>query len=116
MTPRSRNIINAVGVVIVLATITIIAVVKIQRARATEYRTFASPDGAYELVVYRIPPLVASMPGQAGDASGFITLYDSSKHVLYRTDVEIVSSIDRIDWDVNQVQIRGIAVWKLPRD
>ena len=84
------------------------------RVMASEYRTFQSPDGKYKLVVYRLPEFSRIMPGQAGDAPGYIKLYDSSGHMLAEKDVVMVQIADRITWKKNKVNVWLVAEWDLP--
>jgi len=83
------------------------------RSLAREYRTFLSPSGDYRVVVYRIPMLFG-FPGQSGDASGFVRLYDKSNHVLQQKDVDMVEVVDRVDWRGDHVEIELFADWLLP--
>jgi hypothetical protein len=48
----------------------------LRRSTAEEYRTFASPDGRFQIVVYRIP-MSSALPGQDSDAPGFFQLRDA---------------------------------------
>jgi hypothetical protein len=52
------------------------------RARASEYQAFESPDGRFRVVVYSFPSPAPMMPGQGGDARGFVRLYDLSGRLL----------------------------------
>ena len=85
-----------------------------RRAGAEEYRTFTSPDGCFQIVVYRIPAGVA-MPGQSSDAPGFFQLRDArTGRVLRERSVELVQLVDRIEWSPTNVEIRLFADWRLP--
>lgn len=84
-----------------------------RRATAEEYKTFWSPDRHYRLVVYRIPTLFA-MPGGAGDAPGYVRLYDQSGRVLQEQDVEMVQLVERVSWENGKVTIPLISEWELP--
>jgi hypothetical protein len=74
-----------------------------------------SPDGRFKMVVYRIPMTMA-MPGQAGDAPGFVRLYDQrSGRVLEQKDVEMVQMIDQVEWSPTNLYIKLFADWRLPK-
>ena len=81
---------------------------------ATEYRTIESPDGNYKIVVYRIPAFSISMPGQSGDAPGYVRLYDKVGRILEEQNVDMVQNIDHADWEDNKVRIKLFAEWDLP--
>jgi len=85
-----------------------------RRSRAEQYRTFASPDGRFEIVVYRIPNRVA-MPGQSSDAPGYFQLRDArTGRVLRERTVEMVQLVDQIEWSPTNVEVRLLANWRLP--
>ena len=82
---------------------------------AEEYRTFASPDGRFEIVVYRIPSRIA-MPGQSSDSPGYFQLRDArTGRVLRECSVEMVQFVDRIEWSATNVDVRLLADWSLPK-
>jgi hypothetical protein len=86
-----------------------------RRSGAEEYRTFASPDGRFQIVVYRIPTGVA-MPGQSSDAPGYFQLRDTrTGRVLRERSVEMVQLVDRIEWSPTNVDVRLLAEWSLPQ-
>ena len=86
-----------------------------RRSGAEQYRTFASPDGRFEIVVYRIPSRVA-MPGQSSDAPGYFQLREArTGRVLREHSVEMVQLVDRIDWSPTNVDVRLLADWRLPQ-
>ena len=83
--------------------------------RPVEYRTFTSPDGRLEVVVYRIPVFFAA-PGQASDAPGLIQLRDSrTGRVSARSRVEMVQLVEQVEWSDTSVTVGRLADWKLPR-
>jgi hypothetical protein len=80
-----------------------------------EYRTFASPDGRFKVVVYRSRQWLGAMPGQAGDAPGSVCLYETANgKLLERKRVEMIQLVDQVTWPVTNVDIKLIADWKLP--
>jgi hypothetical protein len=85
-----------------------------RRALAEEYTTIWSPDARYKIVVYGYPMLPA-MPGQGGDASGFVRLYDKDGRVLEEKDVDMVQLIEQVDWEEGKVDIKLFAKWALPQ-
>ena len=83
--------------------------------KAEEYRSYASPDGRFKMVVYRIP-MQSAMPGQSGDAPGFVRLYDQrTGHILEQKDVEMVQNIDQFEWSATNLYIKLFADWRLPK-
>jgi len=54
------------------------------------------------------------MPGQSGDAPGYVGLYDSSGRMLAEKDVDMVQAADRISWEKKKVSIWLVAEWNLP--
>ncbi|MFL6229659.1 MAG: hypothetical protein ACJ741_12880 [Pyrinomonadaceae bacterium] len=94
----------------------VVAAISLYSARhalASEYKTFQSPDGKFKVVVYSYPMLISSVGG-AGDAAGFVRLYDSRGHVLEEEGVEMVQLVDQIEWEKEKVDIKLIAEWRLP--
>jgi hypothetical protein len=86
-----------------------------RRSGAEEYRTFASPDGRFQIVVYRIPT-GAAMPGQSSDAPGYFQLRDMrTGRVLRERSVEMVQLVDQIEWSPTNVDVRLLADWSLPQ-
>lgn len=114
MTGKRKKVLVGVAILLGLVSISILCWPIFLRASASEYRTFQSPDGKYRLVVYRIPEFSRLMPGQAGDAPGYIRLYDRSGHVLAQTDVVMVQIADRVTWEKDKVNVWLVAEWDLP--
>ena len=86
-----------------------------RRSGAEEYRTFASPNGRFQIVVFRIPSRVA-MPGQSSDSPGYFQLRDArTGRVLRESSVEMVQLVDRIEWSPTNVDVRLLADWSLPK-
>ena len=81
---------------------------------ASEYRRFTSPDERYAVVVYRKPSRFPLMPGQGGDAKGFVRLVDREGRILQEKRVAIVNTIDLVEWEPGFVSIRLFAEWPLP--
>ncbi len=79
----------------------------------TEYARFTSPDGRFELVVYRHPALFA-MPGQGGDVPGTIVLQTRGGQELQRTPVSMVQLISEPRWEKDKVVMKLLFDWKLP--
>ena len=85
-----------------------------QKTSAGEYRSFASPGGEYRIVVYSIPSLLPMMPGHGGDASGFVRLYNRAGGILQEKPVDMVQSIQTVEWETDRVRIKLFADWPLP--
>ena len=74
-----------------------------------------SPDKRFKMIVYRIP-MTSAMPGQSGDAPGFVRLYDERNgRILEQKDVEMVQLIDQPEWSPTNLYIKLFADWKLPK-
>jgi hypothetical protein len=101
--------------VVIAAALAAASLYLLRRAPAAEYRTFNSPDGRYRVVVYRYPSPFAMVPGQSGDAPGFVRLYDGRGHTLAEAGAEMVQTVDRVDWEDGKVNVKLIAEWPLPR-
>lgn len=79
-----------------------------------EYRAFISPDGKYRIVVFRAGIIFpAVMPGQSGDSSGTVKLYDQNGNVLRESKVEMVQLVDQVDWESHKVSVKLVADWDL---
>jgi hypothetical protein len=53
-------------------------------------------------------------PGQAGDAPGYVALWNTATGKLLRCErIRMVSMVDP-EWSSNEVQILSIPTWKLP--
>ena len=112
--PRRWKIFSLVFAAVIFAALAIFALQIYPRLRASEYRTYASPDGKFKVVVYRIPQLI-SLPGQSSDAPGFVRLFDGNGKILGKADLEMVQLVERVEWSSNSVSIPLIAEWKLPQ-
>ena len=83
-------------------------------SRETEYRRFDSPDNAYYVSVYRRSgTFTSAMPGQSGDAPGTVRLHDKTGRVLRETEVDMVQSVDTVEWEPDSVHIKLVADWPL---
>jgi hypothetical protein len=109
---RASRVLLAVLIAVALVAVSLYF---LRRATAGEYRTFDSPDGRYKVVVYRYPTPYAMMPGQSGDAPGFVQLHDSRGRSLAEAPVEMVQTVDRVDWEDGRVSVKLVAEWQLPR-
>ena len=86
-----------------------------RRPRADEYRRYSSPDGRFEIIVFRTPTS-STMPGQSSDAPGYFQLRDAQTgRVLRERQVEMVQLVDQIEWSATNVDVRLLADWKLPQ-
>jgi len=80
---------------------------------ASEYRTFNSPDRNNYLKVYRYKPFYMVMPGGAGDASGYIQLYNKNDELMREKEIEMIQMANNVQWTKSHVKIKLIANWKL---
>ena len=81
--------------------------------RPEQYRSFQSPTGNYQIVLYRYPQRLSTMPGQGSDAPGLARLYDHTGKMLYQVDVPMVSIVDRVEWGPDSVTVPGLFDWRL---
>jgi hypothetical protein len=51
---------------------------------ADEYKTFSSPGGEFQIVVFKIHIFPMMMPGSSGDAPGFVRLFGKTEKYLKR--------------------------------
>ena len=110
----SRTLTVAVAV-LVLACVGVTGFRACHRAGAEVHRRYASPDGRFEIVVYRIPSRIA-FPGQGSDAPGWFVLRDvQTGRVLRERNVEMVQLVDPPQWSPTNVNVTLLADWKLPR-
>jgi hypothetical protein len=101
--------------VLLLATLVAFGLGVWRRWGAEEYRTFASPDGQFQIVVYRMP-MHSAFPGQGSDAPGYFQLREArTGRVLRERAVEMVQLVDRIDWSPTNVAVLFLTDWSLPR-
>ncbi len=102
-----------VGLVFV-GMVVILTFILLGRPKGEEYRRYSSPDGRFQIVVFRIPTAFA-MPGQSSDAPGYFQLLDTQTgRVLREQEVEMVQLVDRIEWSATNVMVRLLAVRSLP--
>lgn len=77
---------------------------------------YRSPDGRFDLAVYRSSRLFGMMPGQSGDAPGHVCLFEvASGRLLKKSRVEMVGLVDRVEWTATNVSVPLIVDWPLPR-
>jgi hypothetical protein len=109
------RLINAIVAVVIVSVLVAFGLRAWRRSGADKYRTFASPDGRFQIVVYRIPSRVA-MPGQSSDSPGYFQLRDArTGRVLRESSVEMVQLVDHIEWSTTNVDVRLLADWSLPQ-
>ena len=103
-------IVGSVSVIVVLA----LTLMMVRRSKGEEYRRYSSPDGRFQVVVYRIPSSF-TMPGGSSDAPGYIQLHDAQAgRVLREQEVEMVQLVDHVEWSATNVCVRLLADWSLP--
>jgi MFS family permease len=83
------------------------------RLSATEAFHENSPDGRFQIVVYRLPNY-SMTPGGYSDAPAVIKLFDSSGHLLEQSDLPMLQ-LAEVEWSENSVVIGNIH-WKLDRE
>ena len=100
--------------IVLLAALLLVVWIAFALRSGAQYRTFSSPDGRFQIVVFRKPRLVA-MPGQSSDAPGYFQLRDTrTGRVLRERSVEMVQLVDRVEWSPTKVDVFLLADWDLP--
>lgn len=76
--------------------------------------TFTRPDGAYRVIVVRLPRWPGVFPGQSRDAPGIVQLVNRRGDVLHESPVAMVQLADQVSWEPRAVHIKGVVDWELP--
>ena len=107
-----RRTVRIVAIVLLLA---VLVIAWLALGKPQEIASFERPDHHYKVVVLRRSAgWPAMMPGQSGDAPGFVRLYDRSGRLLQETRVDMVQLVDGVDWQDRRVVIKLVAEWPLP--
>jgi hypothetical protein len=78
------------------------------------YTRRVSPDGRFAIVVNRCEMRFA-MPGQGGDAPGYVRLVDvTTGKVLEKTDIDMVNTFPSVEWHPHRVSMPLLVEWELP--
>lgn len=78
------------------------------------YTRRLSPDGRFAIVVNRCEMRFA-MPGQGGDAPGYVRLVDvGTGKVLEKTDIDMVNTFPGVEWHPHRVEMPLLVEWELP--
>jgi hypothetical protein len=102
---------RAIGLIVFLFLVAVVGALFYKTHQKVVYRTFISPDGKYEMIVYRYESIM-SLPGQGSDASGLVRLYDlSSGRRINQCKIEMVQLVDRCEWSQTNVSIPLIVDW-----
>ena len=108
----SRRTVRIIAIVLLLA---ILATAWLALGKTQEVATYERPDHRYKVVVVRrFTGWPAAMPGQSGDAPGFVRLYDRSGRLLHETPVDMVQVVDGVDWQDRRAVIKLVADWQVP--
>ncbi len=78
-----------------------------------EYKTYTKPDNNYTIKIYRYNVFYMVMPGGAGDAPGYVRLYNKNNELMKEKEIEMVQLADTVEWSDNRVYIKFIADWEL---
>jgi hypothetical protein len=101
-----------VAIVLLLA---VLAIAWATLGKPQQVASFERPDHHYKVIVTRRSTAwPAAMPGQAGDAPGFVRLYDRSGRLLQETRVDMVQIVEGVDWQDRRAVIKLVADWPLP--
>jgi len=85
------------------------------RRHATPWdKPWLSPDGRYQVVVYRYPQL-HDVPESLGFGQGFVQLQEAaSGRPLAEQKAEDLASLNRFRWSSNKVAVADLVEWDLP--
>lgn len=114
MSVRPPNRKRALFAALAVLAVFVLAIGWWQTHRLKQYEVLRSPDGRFEIVVYRKSIWPSSMPGQAGDAPGIVKLFDRSGHLLDEAPIEMVQQVNDIQWTRSRVALPLVFDWKLP--
>jgi len=85
-----------------------------QTQSASVYAIHKSPDEKYMIRVMQYPQIFGHMPGEAGGGSGYVELIDvQTSRVMQRKDVNMVMTIDVVEWEPKEVYIKLFTTWPL---
>ncbi len=106
---------RTVRVVAIVPLLAVLAIAWLALGKPQEVAAFERPDHHYEVVVVRRSAgWPGTMPGQSGDAPGFVRLYDHSGRLLQETRVDMVQAVEGVDWQDRRAVIKLVADWPLP--
>jgi hypothetical protein len=89
--------------------------VLVRRPRGQDHRRYESPDGRFQIAVFRAR-ISFAMPGGGSDAPGhFYLLETQTGRVLREQPVEMVQLVDQVTWSATNVQVGILADWSLPK-
>ena len=83
-----------------------------------EYTRIQSPDGQYTLIgkSFLIQSLMPGFPGQSGDKSGFLVLYDNVEDsTIGLAKIQMLNLMYDAEWREDQLSIKFVKDWQLPR-
>jgi len=83
-----------------------------------EYSKNYSPDKQYVLIGkhFLYQSLIPTFPGQGGDKSGFVYVYDlKEKRIIGIARIPMLSMMHEVSWKQNSVKLKLINTWNLPR-
>ncbi|XXT18514.1 hypothetical protein WME94_50620 [Sorangium sp. So ce429] len=99
---------------LLLIALAVAVAVAIGWPREELHATFVSPDGRYQVDVYRRRAWLGVLPGQSSDAPGRVVLLDRSGRVLEQVNIEMVQLVDGVEWGEHSASIRAVVQWRLP--
>ena len=79
-----------------------------------EHARYQSPDGHFQVVVYR-QPMLSTTPGQGGDAPGTVVLVGPDRKVVRRQPIEMVQLASEPVWTKTRVTMKLQFDWELPQ-
>jgi hypothetical protein len=109
-----KGLLLAISIIVVTAYLILFNMTVRKNCCADEHKTFTSPDGRFQIVVFRIQVFPMMMPGNSGDAPGFVRLYGKNRKILEEKDIEMVKLIEDVEWSKDKVYIKLFAEWDLP--
>lgn len=79
-----------------------------------EHARYESPDGRFQVIVYRKPMLVTA-PGQGSDAPGTVVLVGPNRNVVRRQPIKMVQLASEPVWTKARVSMKLQFDWELPQ-
>jgi hypothetical protein len=86
-----------------------------KNTRLEQYEVISSPDGRFQIIVFRRQIWPSAMPGQGSDASGIVRLYDKSGHLLDEAAIPMVQQMNDVVWSPDHVEVPLVFSWQLPK-
>src|SRR5690349_17997856 len=102
--------------IVVCALVAFIVVAALHLFSRTEVSRFSDPSGKYTVIVSkrRYQSYLPRMPGQGGDAPGFVEILGPNRKSMGRVPIAMLQQVD-VRWSSSGAEIRLIAEWDFVR-